>query len=210
MSERTYVIVMAVLAWFSLMAQFYMNVTSGAAGTAELIVRFFSYFTILTNLMVALYSSVRAIATQSFLSRFFFQPSVATSIAVYIVIVGLIYNVILRATWNPEGFQKLVDELLHSVIPLLYVFYWSCFVSKDRLTWSDIPAWLLYPIGYTLFVLIRGAYADFYPYPFIDARKLSYNHVALNALAISGVFIFVSLIFVACAKWLQKKDKCNV
>jgi len=49
----------------------------------------------------------------------FFEAGVITAITVYITIVGLVYNVILRFLWKPEGLQFIVDELLHTVIPLL-------------------------------------------------------------------------------------------
>ncbi|MBL7878732.1 MAG: Pr6Pr family membrane protein, partial [Chryseobacterium gambrini] len=53
-------------------------------------------------------------------------------------IVGLIYQFLLRSTWNPSGMQKLVDELLHSVIPLLVLIYWYWYENKNNLKYGSI------------------------------------------------------------------------
>jgi ABC-type Na+ efflux pump permease subunit len=56
----------------------------------------------------------------------------ATAITLYILIVGLVYNVILRFLWVLTGSQKIVDELLHLVIPVLVLLYWIVFVTKKE------------------------------------------------------------------------------
>jgi hypothetical protein len=68
---------------------------------------------------------------------FFSKPSVTTAIAVYIFIIGLVYNIILRNLWQPQGSQKIADELLHVAVPLLYVLYWLIFAKKNPLQWMD-------------------------------------------------------------------------
>ena len=33
---------------------------------------------------------------------------------------------------------------------------------------SDLRAWLIFPIVYVVYSLVRGPIADWYPYPFLD------------------------------------------
>ena len=203
-SARIYLVVLALLGWFALLTQFYININSKAAALVEIIVRYFSYFTITTNLLVALCSSILAIKSPSTGERFFSRQSVQTAIAVYILIVGLIYNIILRSIWNPQGIQKVVDELLHSVIPIMFLIYWIMYVARYPLKWNAILPWLIYPLIYTVFILIRGTYGGFYPYPFVDVGKLGLQVVLMNALGIVILFIIISLSFIAIGKFISK------
>jgi hypothetical protein len=97
------------------------------------VIKTLSYFTILTNLLVAV------VATASLASRrsdgFFTRPNTESATAVYIAIVGIIYSLLLRALWEPTGLQLAVDVALHDVIPILYLVYWVAFVPKGTLSW---------------------------------------------------------------------------
>ena len=53
--------------------------------------------------------------------QWFRRPSVQAGTAVYIAIVGIVYQLLLRQLWNPQGAQWVADVLLHSIIPVGYV-----------------------------------------------------------------------------------------
>ena len=201
---KAWLAIIALLGWFALAAQFYINFNSKAAPVPEIITRYFSYFTIDSNIIVALCCSFLLLSPASGLSRFFSRPSTQTAISIYILIVGIIYNVILRFLWAPQGLQKLVDELLHSVIPLLFVAYWFLFAARRPLQWKQVLPWLIYPFVYAVFVLIRGSFSGFFPYPFIDINKLGLNRALINAAGLTLVFLVTSLVFVALSKWMGR------
>lgn len=163
------------LGWFALMAQFYLIILNRTASVAETVVRYFSFFTILTNLLCALCFTLLWYQPASKWGAYFKRSTVSTALAVYISIVGIVYNIVLRQIWNPEGLQMVVDELLHSVIPVLFVVYWLAFVQKEKLLWKNFLPWLLYPSIYLVYILIRGSLSGFYPYPFIDVDSLGYE-----------------------------------
>lgn len=201
--------VLAVLGWFAIITQFYLNITSGAASYSEIFIRFFSYFTILTNLIIAVTSVVVLIKPNSTFGLFLRKASSLAAITVYIIVVGLIYNLILRFLWAPQGLQRLVDELLHSVIPVLFLIYWLAFVPKAKLKWTDVFPWLLYPLFYTIFILIRGAGSNYYPYPFINAAELGLQKTLVNAVGIGVLFLILSLLLVAIAKLITNRNSSN-
>src|SRR5450631_3237711 len=131
---KAWLAITALCGWFSLAGQFYLNIHSGAAALPEIIVRYFSYFTLTTNILVACYCTIILLGkSDSRLSAFFSRLSTVTAITFYIVIVGVVYNIILRPLWKPEGFQQIVNELLHSVVPLLFLLYWLLFIPKTGL-----------------------------------------------------------------------------
>lgn len=70
------------------------------ASVVETIIRFFSFFTILTNLLVALCFTFLLTKSSSALRSFFYRKSTLTAVTVYILIVGLVYNLILRFYGN--------------------------------------------------------------------------------------------------------------
>jgi hypothetical protein len=202
---KIYVTVMALLCWFALAGQFYINLNSKTASIPEIIIRYFSYFTILTNLLIGLCCIMLLFSPGSKLGVFFSRQQTQTAITVYIVIVGLIYNIILRFLWVPEGLQRIVDELLHSITPVLFLIYWLVFSQKNQLQWTNILLWLIFPFSYIIYVLIRGSASGFYPYPFINTNQLGLNKVLVNSVGIAVFFICLSLIFVAIGKSMSKK-----
>jgi len=112
------------LGWFALVGQFYLIILNRITSIPEIIIRYFSYFTILTNLLVAICCTALLTNRNSKIKSFFSRQNTLTAVAVYITVVGLVYNSILRFLWNPQGLQWIVDELLHSVIPLLFIAFW--------------------------------------------------------------------------------------
>jgi hypothetical protein len=122
------------------------------------------------------------------------------AITVYILVVGITYNLLLRSLWNPEGLQWVVDELLHSVIPVLFFVYWWIFRSRAALLWKNIFPWLLFPLFYCIYTLIRGHLSGYYPYPFMDAGQLGMSKVLINIGAMLILFLIISLLLVGISK----------
>jgi len=190
--RRSYLTALAGIEWFGLIAQLILMLNSGAAPTGELLMRFFTYFTITTNLLVGVYSlDLLFRPAQPFFSR----PSIQTAIVMYITVVGLIYNLILRQLWSPTGLQAVVDDILHTAIPVLVILYWVIWVDARSVQSRAIWRWLLYPAVYTAIVFVRGAFAHWYPYPFMDLQKLPTATVIRNCVGILGVFLLFSAIF---------------
>ena len=199
--------VMVIFGWFALVAQFYINASLKLNPVPEMITRYFSYFTIQINLVVALCYTVLLFSPGSGPGKFFSRQQTVAALTVYIVIVGLIYNIILRSLWSPEGLQKIVDEILHSLVPVLVLICWLVFAAKNKLEWKQILTWLIYPFAYIIYILLRGSVSGFYPYPFINTTELGLNKVLVNSAGIAVVFALVSFIFVAIGKSLAKKTQ---
>ncbi|MCK9815870.1 MAG: Pr6Pr family membrane protein [Candidatus Pseudomonas colombiensis] len=195
----------AVLGWLGLTVQLYLILLLRWSADASLLgglVNFFSFFTVLSNTLVA---TVLTCALNLRISRgqqFFLQPWVSSGIAASILLVGLAYSLLLRHLWHPQGWQWLADELLHDVMPLLFLVYWWCCVPKGKLRLRHIGVWMLYPMLYFAYLLLRGRLLGLYPYPFIAVDKLGYPQVLLNALGILAGFVLVSLVLLGIDRWL--------
>lgn len=192
----------AALVWFAVFLQLYLIIEHRTASVTETILRFFSYFTILTNILVALFFTAHMMPGEK--RMFWFFSRSPTAITVYITVVGLVYQVLLRHLWSPTGLQWVADELLHSVIPLFTIIYWWTISDRRNLEWKSIPSWLIYPFLYLVFVLIRGAASGFYPYPFVDVGVLGYGSVVLNSMGLFAGFVLLSALFVLIGRSSSK------
>jgi hypothetical protein len=207
--KRTCLILLAVIAWLAVLLQIALAVRIvTAAGQSPItgVINTLSYFTILTNLIVAIVSTAAALhsptsnAPDSFLSR----TSTFSAVAVYIFIVGLTYSLLLRSIWDPTGLSLVLDVALHDITPILYVLFWFFFVPKGTLRWSDPVYWLIYPVLYVLYCLIRGAITGLYPYYFVDVTLLGYPKALLNTALLLVSFWIVALIVVAIDRFVGR------
>lgn len=196
-------VIFAALGWFAVIGQYCMMLANRVDSVTETNIRFFSFFTILTNILVALYFSFEVLrrAPSKSLSS---HGGALTALTVYITVVGLGYQILLRHIWDPTGLQRIVDELLHSVIPALVILYWYLYAPKSALRYQQLFVWLLYPLAYLIYVLLRGSFSDFYPYPFINLPALGLTAVLMNSLGFAMVFIALSALFISLGKKIQR------
>ena len=208
-ARRAFTAVAALIGWGGVLLQFYLSLRLSVAGGRGIgwgIVMYFGYFTILTNILVALALSAPFLADSSRVVRFFARPGVNTAIAAAIAIVGIVYSLVLRQIWDPQGLQLLADRVLHDVMPIVFLAYWWLAVPKERLRWRDIAHWLSYPAGYLFYVLARGAIIGSYPYPFINVEELGYVRVLVNSAGLLAAFVVVAVILV----WVGRFRKESV
>lgn len=204
---QIYLAIVTILGWFALSLQFYLMIGNRAVSIPETIIRYFSFYTILTNILVALYSTFILLKPDSRWGKYFLRPNVTVPITVYITVVGIIYNTILRHLWNPQGLDMIADELLHLIIPVMFILYWLIFAPKRELRWTNTFPWLIYPLIYFVWVLIFGALSGFYPYPFINVTELGYSTTFLHTGMLTIGFLLLSLLFIAIDKLMKSKIK---
>lgn len=204
-NQKMFIAAGTCLAWFSLIAQFYLIIQNRLASIPETVFRYFGYFTILTNIMVALCFSALLVKR----NNFFRKPTTQTAVTAYIFLVALVYNTVLRGVVKPEGFNRVVDELLHVVMPIIFIVYWFIYTDKRSLQWKHIFPWLLYPLVYIIYTLIRGSFVHFYPYPFLNVDQLGYQSVLINCIWVSFAFLAFSLLFIAIGKGMSKSKIKN-
>lgn len=184
------------LGWLAIIGQFILMIQIRQTDILETIIRFFSYFTILTNLLVVLYfTSKISFFKKSHLSKLSNNGNL-TAFTAFILVVGLVYQIILRGTWKPIGFQIIIDELLHSIIPIFVLLYWWKYTTKNDLIFKNIKIWLWYPIAYFLYIIVRGHFSSFYPYPFVNVTELGYSQVFINTALVSMFFLLILAVLI--------------
>jgi hypothetical protein len=197
-APRTCAGVLAILGWTALGIELAFTV-SGALGKgdplAPALIRYFSFFTILTNLLLALVLTTSCLRPNA--DSFFLRPGVRTGALVYIIMVGAVYALLLSNLYHWTGFMLIADRILHVALPILYPLYWLACVEKGRLKWTYPFVWLFFPIIYFIYILLRGAITNSYPYPFLDVAKLGYDRVILNGLGLLAALLALGVVVAA-------------
>lgn len=161
------------------------NDTQGALGR---IFDYFTYFTILSNILVAV------ILTMLFVNplrdgRAFRVLRLDT--VLMITITGIVYNVVLAADAKNVGWQVLANALEHVWTPILTVVVWLLVGPRGWINLRTIAWSFALPIGWLAFALVRGAVIGAYPYPFLDVARFGYGTVFTNVL---GIIVFALVI----------------
>lgn len=185
---------------YALPVQFYLLLKGPGFTFFSAAVRFFSFFTITTNSIVFICTALLLFGGRCRLNTFFRKCTTITAITVYILIVGIVFNLLLRPIVDLKGHHLIVSEIFHSVVPVLFFIYWLFFVSPEKFSFKVILFWLLYPILYIIYTLFHGLVTNFYPYPFIDATKLGLKTAIINGLFVLIAFVVLSVILISISK----------
>lgn len=191
----------ALLGLTGLLVQLYVTFNALPLPPLETLERFFSYFTILTNTLVTGYFLVRSLAPESGVGRWVARPEVGTALTVYILVVGLVYQTVLRGLVPLAGRAILADNIIHGLVPLYMLGFWLLLVAGQGVRWRTVPYWLLYPAAYLAYTLLRGPSAHYYPYPFVDVAALGYGPVLRNCLLVLLVMLALSVALGAFSNW---------
>lgn len=209
-TRRPLAIVVAILAWGALVLQLSILVRVFAEQglpAGEAIVRFLSFFTILTNLMVAIVTTLSAFDAGG--RGRCSQPFITGAATTFIIMVAVVYHLLLGHLWDPREEQLLADRLLHTAVPIAYVVWWFLAIPKGDLVWPDAFVWLVWPIGYFAAISVAGRVNAFYPYPFIDPERHGVVGVLGNSAYLTGAFLALGLIIVAVDEVLKPRPRAS-
>ncbi|MEG3659492.1 Pr6Pr family membrane protein [Arenibacter palladensis] len=195
------------MGWFAIIGQFILLIMNRQAGLFETIIRFFSFFTILTNILVALYFTMSYLDSKKNPLNLILSNGAMTALTTFILIVGLVYQVSLRHIWNPTGLQFVVDELLHTVIPIYMLLYWFLYSKTTDLEAKSVLKWLLYPLIYVMFIVSRGYISSYYPYPFLNIPEIGLERALFNIAIILGVSILMMILLIITVKFRKNLIK---
>lgn len=199
---------LALLAWAALLLQLLLSVRLALAnghGIGHGLLVYTGFFTILSNLLVALVLTAWAGAGRRGRPGWLRRPGTAAVAAAGIAVVAIAYHLLLRQVWDPRGWQLLADQLLHYLVPAGYLLWWWRVPGRARLRWRQWPWWLVWPMAYLVYALARGELTGLYPYPFIDVPRLGYGAALANAGAILVGYGLVAAALLQLTRW-RKRD----
>jgi hypothetical protein len=151
--------------------------------------RFFAFFTIISNLFGAilwLWLAARWKRGRTRLDDLLRGASVLYLVVTFIVVVVLLSGAELSLS-NP-----VVDFIVHKLFPILVVIDWIVDPPETDLRMRDVGLWLIFPLAWVALTLVRGAVDGWYPYPFLDPDNGGYRSVAYHVAAIFAGFLVIA------------------
>lgn len=149
---------------------------------------FFSFFTVLSNLFAAIFLIYFGF-TDSFSRR---AQVIRGAVTLYMLMTGVIFAVLLAGLDNVRLTAVPWNNLvLHYIMPIVVVGDWFIHPPKKSLPTKAVAAWIVFPILYVVYTLVRGALVSWYPYPFLNPSLSSYMQVIVVSLFIS-IFVLTA------------------
>lgn len=152
------------------------------------------YFTILCNVLVAVVFGLIALGANT-------KPRFVAGTVLAIVLVGVVYELLLRGLVDLTSGSAIANVLLHKVTPIAAPIFWLLFTPKGRLRYTDPLLWAGFPVAYLAYALVRGGIEARYAYPFIDLGKLGALQATINVVLIAIGFLAVG----AALVWLDRR-----
>jgi hypothetical protein len=187
--------------------------THGVTNIALSITNFFSFFTILSNVGAIV---VFLVGAYLLFTRTGKDPAWYTlfraSIATYMIVTGVVYNLLLRGIELPQGSTLgWSNEVLHVVVPILALLDWLFAPGRSSIEWNQLWKILVFPIVWAVYTMIRGPFTPnevtgdpyWYPYPFLNpfTSHNGYFSVAFYVILIAAVIGLVA----AGVIWISRR-----
>lgn len=167
------------------------------ASMPEQVRRYFCYFTIQSNLLVAV--SMALILRGRTDTRLFRVVRLASLIG--ITVTGVVAFVALAPSSNYTALNLLCDRLLHIAVPLLTVVGWAVFGPRGKIHRDDLLPALAWPVLWLVATLALGPVVDWYPYPFLRVNEIGWGQTLLNCLVIAVLFFALA----GLARWVDRR-----
>lgn len=162
------------------------------AGLAERVLRFFSYFTIQSNLLAA-GTALALVARAGRDGRTWRVLRIAAIVGMTVTFI--VYMVALRPLVHLHGVARLTDIGFHYIAPVLTVLGWFLFGPWPRFDIPSLLRQLAWPLSYLVYTLVLGAITGWYPYPFINVDTLGYPRTLLHAVVVTVLLLLIGAIY---------------
>lgn len=171
----------------------------------------FNYYTVLSNGVCFVYFLLSIVFTMGRPSErgvpVAWKPELEKAVVFCITVTFLIYNFILRPEefkmGNGGSFYTTLNIVQHYIVPIMVILDWLLFCPKGGLRRWEPAVWLLMPVTYLAYILLRapiagniGNTSSPYPYNFINVQIHGAAGVAQTSVLIGlGMLVLAYLIY---------------
>lgn len=194
--------------------------TAWGSHLPTVVANFFSFFTILSNVLAAVVLAIGGIWALTNRKTTSAEPRLLAVLLVcastYMIVTGVVYNTLLRGIELPQGSTVLwSNEVLHVVVPLIMLVDLLFAPRRRALGWSAVGITAIFPIVWVAYTLIRANLVIapatgkhwWYPYPFLDPHlNGGYGGVALWVLLIAAIIIATAAFVVWVGRFRGTRD----
>ncbi|KNG79264.1 Pr6Pr family membrane protein [Mycoplasma sp. HU2014] len=182
---------------------------------SEFAMYFFSFFTTISNILVAVWFILTAVTIDKQNKKLkFLSPDSTFTITLLITVTFIIYNFILFPVsiatnkFKLNNWELMQNTIVHIISPLITISAYLFFIDHDQKYFSDkknlYRVWsisVIVLVLYGVIAIIRGAIAIFGGASADDSASFPYFFVQVfnsNVLGVHGIFIFFATTFIIC------------
>jgi hypothetical protein len=152
---------------------------------------FFSYFTVLSNVLITV--TLVALVLRPTLAQHVPFLTLRGTATVAIIVTGLVYALLLApASADVDVSLRWVDFIIHTLAPIVGLADWLVDRPRVPIPLTTVASWLVFPIVWLVYTMIRGAATDWYPYPFLDPDQESVGSIIAICLIITALFVVLA------------------
>ena len=163
---------------------------------------YFSYFTIQSSLInIVVFVVGGWMALRQPVDTVLYTTVRMSTVGFALVTAG-VFNLLLRNVPYVGPYEGLLwpNEVIHVVVPIIIVLDWLLSPGRPALPWRALFAAVVFPIAWLGYTLIRGAIADYYPYPFLNPATGGWGSVLAYIVALTGFLVVIAALAIAYSR----------
>jgi hypothetical protein len=156
----------------------------------------FSTYTYQSNLMVLIWLTLAVILQERNSDHWFFSEKIRGAITLYITVTFIIFAILLAPLYHPTGIAAYQNLVLHYLIPVAFILDWVLTESRRDYNWTYIIYWLVYPLCYLVFSIIREAITHESIYYFLSMSEYGVPIFIAICFGLAGFFLGLGALYV--------------
>lgn len=177
---------------------------AGWAGVGPRLADFFSYFTIWSNILVAVVAVMLALDPDRSTRV---RRALRLSSLLMITVTALVYCLVLAPSANLTGWTLATTPLVHVLTPLVTVAGFVVAGPRGWIRRGTLVDALAIPAVWVVFMLVRGVVTGVYPYAFADVATHGYAAVAVNIAGVLALAFVLAGAFWALDRALTRRAR---
>ena len=201
----------AVLVTFGLILQFILTISRDSSlgafeSTPARMLNFFSFFTVQSNILVAV---TTALLAQNLDRKSTVFRVLRSDAVICITVTGVVFHIALAGLQELTGWDKLADFVLHTLSPILCALGWLLFGPRRQITTRIVRLALIAPVCWLVYAFAYGAVVedrngnDYYAYPFMNVQVHGYVVALVRSALVAALFLGLSFAALAADRRLR-------
>ncbi|MFC0265788.1 Pr6Pr family membrane protein [Alloscardovia macacae] len=178
----------------------YGHSAHGWPGAAQRFIEGISYFTMISNILVAVVFTLLAISFK----RTFWRVVFVDTALLMITVTSLVFLTAILPFLNLNGLALLTSPWQHVIVPVSVWVVWLLWgprgFSEGYSRWRVMLSTLIIPALWSVWMLTYGALTSYYPYGFVNVNQLGYGGVVISLLVVMALGLVLEGIFI----WLDR------
>jgi len=183
----------------------YGDTGGGAYGVLQRVTDTLSYFTIWSNVVVALAATVLARGARGAT----WHRVLLLDALLMIVVTAIVYQLLLAPSIDVQGWSIITDPTQHVVVPVLAVAAWVWAGPRGWVSGRLVPLALVVPVLWVAWMLARGAVIGSYPYGFVAVGERGYPAVLATIAMILAFGLVVAAVLWAVDTALSRRTRAR-